>query len=80
MDRFSGGRSVKLIAKERSKAKIIKRHDSPKTPYQRIIASPHVSNSVKSSLSKQLENLNPFLLKKAMEKKLKTIFSYIKPG
>ena len=71
--------SVKLIAKERSKAKIIKRHDSPKTPYQRIIASPHVSNSVKSSLSKQLENLNPFLLKKAMEKKLKTIFSYIKP-
>jgi len=72
--------SVKLIAKERSKSKIIKRHDSPKTPYQRIIASTHVSDSVKTSLSKQLENLNPFLLKKAMEKKLKTIFSYIKPG
>jgi hypothetical protein len=72
--------SVKLIAKERSKSKIIKRHDSPKTPYQRIIASTHVSDSVKTSLSKQLENLNPFLLRKAVEKKLKTIFSYIKPG
>jgi len=72
--------SVKLIAKERSKSKIIKSHDFPKTPYQRIIASTHVSDSVKTSLSKQLENLNPFLLRKGMEKKLKTIFSYIKLG
>ncbi len=72
--------SVKLIAKERTHSKIIKRHDSPKTPYQRIIESPHVSDSVKASLSKQLDNLNPFLLRKIMEKKLKTIFSYIKPG
>jgi hypothetical protein len=72
--------SVKLIAKKRSGSKIIKRHDSPKTPYQRIIESPHVSESVKTSLSKQLEKLNPFLLRKAMEKKLKTIFSHIKSG
>lgn len=67
-------------AKERLGSKIIKRHDSPKTPYQRIIESQYVSEPVKTSLSKKLEKLNPFLLRKAMEKKLKTIFSHIKPG
>ncbi len=72
--------SVKLIAKERSGAKTIKHHDSPKTPCQRIMASPDISDSIKQSLSKQLEKNNPFLLRKAMEKKLKLIFSHIKLG
>lgn len=67
--------SVKLIAKERVGSKTIKRHDSPKTPYQRIIDSPFIKEAVKVSLSKLLENLNPFLLKKIMDKKLKKIFS-----
>ena len=67
--------SVKLIAKERFGSKTIKRHDLPKTPYQRIMDSPHIQKSVKRSLSKQLENLNPFMLRKIMDKKLKIIFS-----
>jgi len=67
--------SVKLIAKERIGSKTIKHHDLPKTPYQRIMDSPHVHESVKLSLSKQLENLNPFMLRKTMDKKLKIIFS-----
>jgi hypothetical protein len=37
--------------------------------------SPHIQESVKLSLSKQLENLNPFLLRKIMDKKMKKIFS-----
>ena len=72
--------SVKLIAKKRSGSKTIKHHDSPKTPCQRIMASPDISDSIKQSLSKQLEKNNPFLLRKAMEKKLKLIFSHIKLG
>ena len=52
-----------------------KRHDPPKTPYQRIMESPHIRESVKLALSKQLENLNPFLLRKIMDKKMKTILS-----
>ena len=73
--------SVKLIAKERFGSKTIKHHDPPKTPYQRIMESPHIHESVKESLSKQLENLNPFLLRKIMDKKMKKIFSInIKPG
>ncbi len=67
--------SVKLIAKERIGSKTIKRHDPPKTPYQRTMGSPHITESVKRSLTKLLENLNPFLLRKTMDKKLKNIFS-----
>ena len=67
--------SVKLISKERIGSKNIKRHDPPKTPYQRIMESPHIQNAAKISLSIQLETLNPFLLRKSMDKKMKLIFS-----
>ena len=65
--------SVKLISKERIGSKTIKRHDSPKTPYQRIMESTHVDALVKKKLSKQLKGLNPFVLRKGMEIKLKKI-------
>ena len=65
---------MKLITKERIGSKTIKHHDSPKTPYQRIMKSPHVAPSVKLKLTKQLENLNPFLLRQSMESKLQEIF------
>jgi hypothetical protein len=67
--------SVKLIAKQRIGSKTIKHHDNPKTPYQRILDSPHIPPQIKNSLSKQLETLNPFVLRKAMEEKLKLIFN-----
>ena len=66
--------SVKLIQKERIGSKTVKRHDPPKTPYQRILESPHINEPVKRALTKLLENLNPFLLRKSMDKKLKSIF------
>ncbi len=69
--------SVKLIAKERMGSKTIKRHDPPQTPYQRILESPYVSQAVKRSLSQQFEKLNPFLLRKRVEAKLKEIFSLL---
>jgi hypothetical protein len=72
--------SVKLIAKERIGSKTIKRHDIPKTPYQRIMLSNHVQESTKQSLTKTLETLNPFMLREAMEKKLKTIFTALHLG
>lgn len=66
--------SVKLIAKERIGSKTVKRHDAAKTPYQRILESPYISASIKETLNKQFTMLNPFLLRKAMEAKLKKIF------
>jgi hypothetical protein len=65
--------SVKLISKERVGSKTIKHHDSPKTPYQRIMETPLVKSSVKKELSRKLEGLNPFTLRTAMEKKLQKI-------
>ena len=66
--------SAKLLQKERIGSKTLKHHDSPKTPYQRILESPHISNQVKQTLSKQLASLNPFMLRKIMDEKLKKIF------
>ena len=67
--------SVKLIAKKRVGSKTIKNHDVPKTPYQRVMESLHIQESVKQSLTKQLDKLNPFLLRKILDKKLNKIFS-----
>jgi len=67
--------SMKLISKERVGSKTVKRHDSPKTPYQRIMESAHIGDTVKHRLTKQLQTLNPFLLRQAMESKLKEIFN-----
>ena len=66
--------SVKLLAKERIGSKTYKRYDAPKTPYQRTLESPLASPQTKQALTKQLESLNPFMLRKAMEEKIKKIF------
>ena len=65
--------SVKLIEKERIGSKTIKKHDQPKTPYQRIMESKYIDQSVKLAFSKQLENLNPFELNNLIQMKLKKI-------
>ena len=67
--------SMKLIAKQRVGSKTLKRHDSPKTPYQRIMESPDIGETVKKALTMQLNSLNPFVLRHAMESKLKEIFN-----
>jgi hypothetical protein len=66
--------SVKLLAKRPLGSKTIKYHDTPKTPYQRVLDSPHIPSSTKQALTKQLRPLNPFLLRRSMETKLKVIF------
>jgi len=67
--------SVKLIEKKQVAAKTIKRYDTPKTPYQRMMESPFVPAAVKRSLKEQFETLNPFTLRKVIDAKLKKIFS-----
>lgn len=67
--------STKLVEKKLVAGKAIKRYDGPKTPYQRVLESPDISVSVKRSLKEQFEQLNPFQLRKAIERKLKIIFA-----
>jgi len=66
--------SVKLIAKKSVASKVIKRYDKPKTPYQRVLESKYVAASVKRILKEQMKGLNPFRLRRSIERKLKRIF------
>lgn len=69
--------SVKLIEKERIRSKIIKKHDIPQTPYQRVMHADamDVSIPIKRNLTKQFECLNPFALKKIIDRKIKIILN-----
>ena len=66
--------SVKLLSKERKGSKTIKHHDDPKTPYQRILESDRISDYAKRGLTHIYENTNPFVLRQAIERRLKLIF------
>jgi len=72
--------SIKLLEKKRIASKTIKKYDAPKTPYQRVLESNHVSASRKRILKEQFRELNPFRLRKAMEKKLNKIFQTLRGG
>ena len=67
--------SFKLIEKKRVASKTIKRYDKPKAPYQRVLESREIPLSIKRSLKEQIEHLNPFKLREAIEKKLEKIFA-----
>jgi len=56
-----------LIRKERVGARLIKRYDHPKTPYQRVLDAPDVSDQVKQRLIAQYEQLNPAALLRQIE-------------
>ena len=71
--------SVKLIEKKLIASKTIKRYDTPKTPYQRVLESPDIAPSIKRSLEEQFATLNPFRLRKIIERKLKLIFDICYP-
>lgn len=67
--------SVKLKAKERIGSKIVKRHDAPKTPFQRILNSKFISPQTKENLKEQFKSLNPFKLRKTIDEKIAIIHS-----
>lgn len=65
--------SAKLIAKKRRGAKIIKIHDKPKTPFQRLIESQHLDHKTKQQLLDYFKTLNPFKLHQQIVRKIKKI-------
>ncbi len=71
--------SVKLLEKKLVDGKHIKRYDTPKTPYERLLELPYIEPTVKRSLKEQFETFNSFELRKAIDKKLKAIFDLCYP-
>jgi hypothetical protein len=67
--------SMKLTEKERIGSKIVKHHDLPKTPYHRILESKYISQATKQHLKEQFSKLNPFKLRKTIDRKIATIHS-----
>jgi len=70
--------SMKLKEKKRINSKYYKKYDTPQTPYDRVLASKHVSDQEKARLETVHQALNPFILKKNIEKKLRVIFKKVK--
>ena len=67
--------SMKLVEKKRIGSKIMKIHDNPKTPYQRILESKFIPNKTKRALKEQFKTLNPFQLRKTIDEKIARIHS-----
>jgi hypothetical protein len=70
--------NMKLLEKKRINSKYYKKYDSPRTPYDRVLASDHITNEVKECLEAVHQSLNPFILKRSIEKKLRVIFKSVK--
>lgn len=51
--------TMKLIEKTRKGSKVVKRYDSPKTPFQRLLESKYVPASDKQQLRQVYKELNP---------------------
>jgi len=54
--------SLKLTEKKRHGAKVTKRYDQAKTPFQRILCSAHVPDAQKQVLESEFASLDPVLL------------------
>lgn len=76
--------TFKLIRKERVGSKIKKKHETPKSPYERLLENPAIPQGTKERLRKEYQRLDPFELKFEIERRLKLLFDRIredqKPG
>ena len=59
--------SMKLISKQRRGSKVIKRYDQAQPPYNRVLASPDVTDEVKARLRAEYERLDPVELLRQVE-------------
>jgi hypothetical protein len=69
--------NLKLKHKERRGSRYHKTYYPPQTPYQRLLDSPDLSQDQKDQLIRYHESLDPFKLKKQIERELKAIFRLV---
>lgn len=71
---------MKLENKERIGGKIVKIHSKPITPYKRVMDSGTLTTEQSTRLKNTYELINPFELKKELEKQLKWFFRITEAG
>jgi IS30 family transposase len=70
-----------LVAKQRDGAKVTKRYDQAKTPYQRVLDSPDVAEEVKTRLRAIYPSLNPAALLRQIETRQQPLWKLaVKPS
>lgn len=69
--------TMKCIEKVKVNSRYKKRYDEQKTPYQRVLTFPSIDEAEKEKLKIIHQNLDPFELKREIERKLKKIFKYV---
>ena len=68
--------TFKLLKRDKHGSRTVRIYEpTPQTPYQRLLASPDIDEDTKTTLHKQHALLDPFELKKNIERKLKNIFT-----
>lgn len=66
----------RLLEKTKEKSKYIKTYEKiAKTPYQRILERPEISDKQKDKLREEHAKLNPAILKKEMDKRLDLVYA-----
>ena len=59
---------LKLIEKLRLGSKIVKKYDLPKTPYHRLLDSPHLTMGQREDLRRKYQLLNPIELREIIKR------------
>lgn len=67
--------STKLADKHREGSRIIRKHDKPRTAYQRLQASGELKGHRARTLREQFESLDPFALAKSVNQRLRKILN-----
>ncbi len=68
---------MKLLSKERNGAKVKKKYDEPKTPYQRLMDMPDISQKIKQRLKSEYVTLNPAQLKRQITRLQEKLFKTV---
>lgn len=69
--------TLKLLQKKRINSRYYKKYDTPKTPLQRLMDAQQVSKESKDTLRKKHLSLDPFKLRRQIERQLKAIFKLV---
>lgn len=67
---------LKLVEKVRVGSKIVKKYDQPKTPYQRLLESSHLTMGQKEVLRRRYELLNPIELRETIKRQILKLNRY----
>lgn len=67
--------SQKLVSKERRGARVIRHYSPAKTPYQRLLESPDISEDTKRQLADVYAALNPVTLKQELDRRLEAFWN-----